>query len=67
MEINGKQITGQQANTLIELLNVATKAEGLSIAQNCLFFVKEIQEDFKKQDLKKPIEKKIEEKIKDEK
>ena len=41
------QLTQEEAQVLINLLNVANQAKGLEVAESCLFFVKKVQETFK--------------------
>lgn len=40
------KLNEQQATTLLELLNIANKAAGLQVAENCLFFVQTINAAF---------------------
>lgn len=47
------EITEDQANVLIQLLDVASKARGLEVAQPCAFFHTLIKEAFKKEEEEK--------------
>ncbi len=41
------ELNQDEAQVLINLLNVANQAKGLEVAESCLFFTKKIQDAFK--------------------
>ena len=41
------ELNQEQAQVLINLLNLANLSKGLEVAESCLFFTKKIQEAFK--------------------
>lgn len=41
------ELTPDEAQVLINMLNIATQAKGLDVAESCLFFTKKIQTAFK--------------------
>lgn len=54
MEIKELKITLEEANILVNLINIAVKATGLENAENALFFTKKLQTLFseKKEEIK---------------
>jgi hypothetical protein len=45
------ELTEQEANVLLELLNEAVKSRGIHAAQAALFFVNKLQESSKRQNI----------------
>lgn len=48
------EFTEQEANVLIELLDVAVKTKGLAVAQNALALTAKLQTAFAEQDVVEP-------------
>lgn len=49
METKDLKITANEAQVLINLLDIANRARGIEVAESCLFFTKKLQETFKEQ------------------
>ncbi len=53
------ELTQEQGQVLVNLLNFAVQSKGLEVAEAALFFTKKIQEAFKEQDHKSQLVKEV--------
>ena len=48
------EFTLEEANALIQIIDIAQRVRGLEVSKNCIHFVEKLQEAFKEEEAKKP-------------
>ena len=47
------EFTLEEANALIQIIDIAQRVRGLDVSKNCIHFVEKLQEAFKEEEVKK--------------
>ena len=50
------KFTLQEANALIQIIDIAQRVKGLEVSKNCIHFVEKLPHDFKEAETPEPVE-----------